>query len=114
MSITARRAAAENPGSLGASPVSSSRAIRPGSGLVSSIQPRNCQIALKSSVLLITGVPVSAISSGSLRRSRSAAASDSTSFERCDEWFLMKCASSTTIPLNPSVLSQPECRSSTS
>ena len=34
------------------------------SGFFSSIQPRNCQMALKSSMSLISGVPVSAISSG--------------------------------------------------
>ena len=81
-----------------------------------SIQPRNCQIARKSSTSLISGVPVSASSSGSppgaARRMRSASAS--TLRERCDCRFLMKCASSTTMPRKPSVDSHAMCRSSTS
>ena len=40
------------------------------SGFFSSIQPRNCQIARKSSMSLISGVPVSAISSGRAMRAR--------------------------------------------
>ena len=45
-------------------PVSSSASISSASGFLSSIQPRNCQMARKSSMSLISGVPVRAISSG--------------------------------------------------
>ena len=52
------------PESAGVSPVSSSASISSARGFFSSIQPRNCQIARKSSMSLISGVPVRAISSG--------------------------------------------------
>ena len=50
---------------------------------------------------LISGVPVSAISSGRPIRARIRSASCSTCCERCDVLFLMKCASSTTMPRKP-------------
>ena len=76
--------------------------MRRGSGFLSSIQPRNCQIARKSSMSLISGVPVSAISSGVGPCAPGCCAeSASTCCERCDVLFLMKCASSTTMPLKP-------------
>ena len=68
-------------------------------------------MAWKSSMSLISGVPVSAISSGRAMRARIRSASCSTFWERCDCLFLMKCASSTTIARNPKSPSQPTCRS---
>jgi hypothetical protein len=74
------------------------------SGFLSSIQPRNCQMARKSSMSLISGVPVSAISSGPHgARARIRSESSSTCCERCEVLFLMKCASSTTMPRKPKV-----------
>ena len=113
-SITVCLAAAKKPKSAGVSPVSSSSAMRCEVGFSPSIQPRNCQIARKSSIVLISGVPVSAIIRARGERDRMLSASASTCLERCDSRFLMKCASSTTMPLNPRVRSQPTCRSSTS
>ena len=63
---------------------------------------------------LISGVPVSAISSGRAIRARIRSESCSTCWERWEVLFLMKCASSTTIPRKPRSPSQPTCRSSTS
>ncbi len=71
-------------------------------------------MARKSSMSLMSGVPVSAMSSGFDWRWRMLSASASTNFERCDCRFLMKWASSTTMPRKPSVRSQPMWRSSTS
>ena len=71
-------------------------------------------MARKSSMSLISGVPVSAISSGRATRVRIRSESSSTCCERCDVLFLMKCASSTTMPRKPRSPSQPTCRSSTS
>ncbi len=80
-------------------------------GFLSSIQPRNCQMALKSSMSLISGVPVSAMSSALPLRARMRSDSSRTCCERCDDLFLMKCASSTTIPRKPWPPSQPTWRS---
>ena len=63
---------------------------------------------------LISGVPVSAIISGFARRARIFSAICMTCCERCEVLFLMKCASSTTIPAKPWLPSQPTWRSSTS
>ena len=63
---------------------------------------------------LISGVPVSAISRGRTVRDRICSDSSSTCWERWEPLFLMKCASSTTIPRNPKLPSQPTWRSSTS
>ena len=60
---------------------------------------------------LISGVPVSAISSGRTVRAWIRSESWSTLRERWEVLFLMKCASSTTIPRNPNSPSQPTCRS---
>ena len=60
---------------------------------------------------LISGVPVSAISSGRAVRARSRSDSSSTWRERCEVLFLMKWASSTTMPRKPNVPSQPTWRS---
>ena len=64
MSMTRARAAEKNPGSIGVSPVSSSAWSSSARGFFSSIHPRYCQMARKSSMSLISGVPVSAMSSG--------------------------------------------------
>lgn len=74
-----------------------------GPGFSPFVQPRKRQMASKSSTSLMSGVPVSASMSGSCPgvRSRTCAASESTFCERCDERFLMKCASSTTMPRRP-------------
>ena len=72
-----------------------------GSGFFSSIQPRYCQIILKSSIWLISGVPVSATNRAFGDTARIPRESARTFFERCESLFLMKCASSTTIPLKP-------------
>jgi hypothetical protein len=90
------------------------RAISSSDGSSSSIQPRNCQMARKSSMSLMSGVPVRAMSSGRDVRHRMRSDSSSTCCERCEVLFLMKCASSTTIPRKPNVPNQPTCRSSTS
>ena len=71
-------------------------------------------MARKSSMSLISGVPVSAISSGRGMRARIRSESSSAWRDRWDFLFLMKCASSTTMPRNPKSPSQPTCRSSTS
>ena len=63
---------------------------------------------------LISGVPVRAISSGRAVRARMRSDSSSACRERWEVLFLMKCASSTTMPRNPKSPSQPTCRSSTS
>ena len=63
---------------------------------------------------LISGVPVSAIISGRPERARILSASWSTCWERWEVLFLMKWASSTTIPRKPKSPSQPTWRSSTS
>ena len=63
---------------------------------------------------LISGVPVSANSSGRPVRARIRSESWSTFCERWEVLFLMKCASSTTIVRKPKSPSQPTCRSSTS
>ncbi len=68
-------------------------------------------MARKSSMSLMSGVPVSAMSSGRGMRARMRSERCSTFCERCDVLFLMKCASSTTIPRNPKSPSQPTCRS---
>ena len=60
-------------------------------------------MALKSSMSLISGVPVSAISSGRAVRARMRSESCRTCWERCEFLFLMKCASSTTMPRKPMV-----------
>ena len=56
---------------------------------------------------LISGVPVSAISSGRAVRDRMRSESARTCCERCEVLFLMKCASSTTMPRKPKSPSQP-------
>ncbi len=56
---------------------------------------------------LISGVPVSAIISGRGVRVRIRSAIASTFCERCEVLFLMKCASSTTMPRKPRSPSQP-------
>ena len=89
-SITHWRAVAEKPRSAGVRPVSSSASISSARGLLSSIQPRNCQIARKSSMSLISGVPVSAISRGRAVRDRMRSESARTCCERCEVLFLMK------------------------
>ena len=71
-------------------------------------------MARKSSMSLISGVPVRAISSGRTVRARMRSESSSTCCERWEDLFLMKCASSTTIPRKPNSPSQPTWRSSTS
>ena len=63
---------------------------------------------------LISGVPVSAISSGRERLARICSAMRSTCWERCEERFLMKWASSTTMLPKPKSPSQSAWRSSTS
>ena len=63
---------------------------------------------------LISGVPVSAISSGPAVRTRIRSERRSTFCERCEVMFLMKWASSTTMLRKPKSPSQPTCRSSTS
>ncbi len=68
-------------------------------------------MARKSSMSLIRGVPVNAIISGLTVRLRIRSATCSTWRERCEDLFLMKCASSTTMPRKPSSPSQPTCRS---
>jgi hypothetical protein len=113
-SITQLRAALENSGSAGVRPVSSSRRISSARGFVSSIHPRNCQMARKSSMSLISGVPVRAINSGRAVRDRIRSESPSTCRERCEVLFLMKCASSMTMPRSPNSPSHPTWRSSTS
>ena len=113
-STTHCRAAAEKPGSAGVRPVADRASISSGSGFLSSIQPRNSQMARKSSMSLISGVPVRAMSSGRAVKDRMRSESPSTCCERCEVLFLMKCASSTTIPRKPNSPSQPTCRSSTS
>ncbi len=80
-------------------------------GFLASIQPRNCQMARKSSMSLMSGVPVRAMKSALLVRSRILSDTSSTCCERCDDLFLMKCASSTTIPRKPWFPSQPAWRS---
>ena len=70
--------------------------------------------ARKSSMSLISGVPVSAISSGRGVRARMRSESWSTCWLRWEVLFLMKCASSTTMPRKPNSPSQPTCRSRTS
>lgn len=84
-----------------------------GPGFSPVVQPRKRQIASKSSTSLISGVPVRASIRGSCPgvRSRTWAANDSTFWERCEERFLMKCASSTTMPRSPIEASQDMCRS---
>jgi len=114
MSTTASRAARKKPWSPGSSSVSSRRIISSVSGFLSSIQPRNCQIIRKSSIWLISGVPVRAIISALGVTARMLFESDCTFFERCESLFLMKCASSTTMPLKPRRDSQATWRSSTS
>jgi hypothetical protein len=71
-------------------------------------------MARKSSMSLISGVPVRAISSGRTARSRMRSASCSTFCERWEDLFLMKCASSMTIPRRPNLPNQPTWRPSTS
>ena len=68
----------------------------------------------KSSMSLISGVPVRAISSGRGTRSWMRAESSSTCCERWEVLFLMKCASSTTMPRKPKSPIHPTWRSSTS
>ena len=63
---------------------------------------------------LISGVPVSAISSGRTVRERMRLESARTCCERCELSFLMKWASSTTMPRKPKSLSHPRWRSRTS
>ncbi len=82
-----------------------------GSGLTPSIQPRYSQIARKSSIVLISGVPVSAMNSARGFAARIDFDSAMTCLLRSDLRFLMKCASSTTMPLKPKRESQPTCRS---
>ena len=71
-------------------------------------------MALKSSMSLISGVPVRAISSGRAMRDRMRSESSRTCCERWEDLFLMKCASSTTMPRKPRSPSHPTWRSSTS
>ena len=111
MSITAPRAAAKKPGSPGVRSVSSSFFISWASGFLSSIQPRYCQIIRKSSIWLMSGVPVRAMNRAFGLTARMLFAIASTFFDRCDSLFLMKCASSTIMPLNPRRLSHAACRS---
>ena len=80
-------------------------------GFVPSIQPRKSQIARKSSMVLMSGVPVSAMNSARGFAARIERDSAMTCLLRSDFRFLMKCASSTTIPLNPNRESQPTWRS---
>ena len=82
MSITVWRASTKNPKSAGVSPVSSSAAINAAVGFSPSIQPRNCQIARKSSIVLISGVPVMAIIRAFGLDLRMLFASDNTCFDR--------------------------------
>ncbi len=92
-------------------PMSSSSFMSFARGFLSSIQPRNSQMVRKSSTELISGVPVSAMNSGEDTRDRICSAICSTKRERCESLFLMKCASSTTMPLKPKPPSHPACRS---
>ena len=70
-------------------------------------------MARKSSMSLMRGVPVRAIISGRVRRARMRSAIWSTCRDRSELLFLMKCASSTTMPPKPRSPSQPACRSGT-
>ncbi len=60
---------------------------------------------------LISGVPVSAIISGRAMRVRILSAISRTLRERSEVVFLMKWASSTTMPRKPWLPIQPACRS---
>jgi len=63
---------------------------------------------------LISGVPVSAISRGRAVRDRMRSERARTCCDRCEVLFLMKWASSTTMPRKPKSPSQLMWRSSTS
>ena len=71
-------------------------------------------MARKSSMSLISGVPVRAISNGRAVRDRMRSESSRTCCERWEVLFLMKCASSTTMPRKPKSPNHPTWRSSTS
>jgi hypothetical protein len=68
-------------------------------------------MALKSSMSLISGVPVSAMNRARACFDLIRSESSNTCWERCEDLFLMKCASSTTMPRKPCAPSQPTCRS---
>ena len=59
---------------------------------------------------LMSGVPVRAMSSGRTVRWRTLRDRSRTLRERRDVLFLMKCASSMTMPRKPNVPSHPTCR----
>ena len=67
----------------------SSSAIKTLPGFLSSTQPSICQIARKSSMSLISGVPVSAIISGRAHALRMRSETSRTFCDRWDFLFLM-------------------------